>query len=72
MPFNFRVRLIESLVRINAWDKLDYVLSTLYEDKFDLSLSKTLVETMILALEWFIEPLYRPLALTKTPPNAKL
>ncbi len=47
MPFNFRIRLIESLVRVNSWDKLDYVLSALYEDKFDLSLSKNLVETMI-------------------------
>jgi hypothetical protein len=72
MPYNYRLRLLEGLVRVNAWDKVDDILSRVYDSKLNLSCNRYLVEVMNDFLEWFLEPLYRPLSKNKQLQDNKL
>jgi hypothetical protein len=66
MPLNFKIRLVEGLIKVNAIDKVDELMTQIYEGKFDLTLSKELLSTLFKILDWFIEPLYRPLCKNKS------
>lgn len=66
MPLNFKVRLLEGLIKVNAWDKALEVTNVVYDGKFDLTLSKELLVSAFKVLDWFIEPLYRPLCKNKS------
>lgn len=58
MPFNFKLALCESFVRVNAWDHVDDILGRIYDYKVDLTMSKTLLGAMLEAINWFVDPLY--------------
>jgi len=64
---NFKLKLIESMVRVNDWVTLDLVLNGLYEGRLDLTISKDgILKQCFSALNWFIEPLFRPSSLSQT------
>eukprot|EP00347_Sterkiella_histriomuscorum_P008986 403342964 len=65
MHQNFRIRLLESFVKLNEWQEVDEIIGTIYDNKLDLTLSKDLLNSMMEQLEWFIEPLYAPLSKSK-------
>lgn len=58
MNANFRMMLLEALVRINQWGLVDEIIGRLYDYKLDLTISKSLLQSMFVAMNWFIEPLY--------------
>lgn len=66
MPFNFKINLLESFVRVNAWDHVEDLIGRIYDYKLDLTFSKSLLGCMLEALTWFIEPLYLPISKAKT------
>jgi len=43
MPLNFKIRLLEGLIKVNAWDKVNEFITKIYDGKFDLTLSKELL-----------------------------
>ncbi|CDW79776.1 tho complex subunit 2-like [Stylonychia lemnae] len=65
MPLNFRLKLLESFVRINQWGLVDEIIGRFYDYKLDLTLSSSLLSAMFEQLLWFIEPIYGPLGKAK-------
>lgn len=59
MPFNFKLWLMESFVRINDWENLDIIFTGIYDQRLDLTLHKFLLQALLDALNWFIDPLYQ-------------
>lgn len=64
MAKNPVVRLMQACVDVNDWDTLDDIINGVYEGKFDLTMAPELLKTCFKALNWMIEPLYRPLSVS--------
>lgn len=60
MTKNPVVRLMQACVDVNDWDTLDDIINGVYEGKFDLTMAPDLLKTCFKALNWMIEPLFRP------------
>jgi len=58
MHYNFRLCLLESFVRINQWDMVEDIIGRIYKYRLDLTLHRSLLNAMMEAVYWFIEPLY--------------
>jgi hypothetical protein len=58
MHYNFRLCLLESFVRINQWDMVEDIIGRIYKYSLDLTLHRSLLNAMMEAVSWFIEPLY--------------
>ena len=58
MHFNFKIQLLEALVRVNYWPLVDDIIGRIYDFKLDLTISRSLLEAMFDAMNWFVEPLY--------------
>ena len=64
MPYNFRLMLLESLVRVNDWSHLDEIFDRVYDYKLDLTISGSLLTAMCEAFHWVLDVLYQPLSKT--------
>eukprot|EP00826_Nyctotherus_ovalis_P047430 TRINITY_DN5453_c0_g1_i8.p1 TRINITY_DN5453_c0_g1~~TRINITY_DN5453_c0_g1_i8.p1 ORF type:complete len:1085 (+),score=310.03 TRINITY_DN5453_c0_g1_i8:465-3719(+) len=65
---NQKLWLMESLVRVNAWDKVEELYYALQEF-FDPSMLQPLVQTLIDLCHWAIEPLYRKISFSRFFPS---
>ena len=59
MPCNFKIRLLQSCVRINDWETADDIVNGIYVGKFDFTWSRPLMQTIFKALDWCVTKLYR-------------
>jgi THO complex subunit 2 len=61
---NQKLWLMEALVRVNAWDKVEEMYY-FFHDYFDPSMLSPLVQALIDLCHWMIEPLYRKVSFSR-------
>lgn len=59
MHCNFKLRLLQSCIRVNDWETADDIFNGIYEGKLDLSWSQPLLKAVFHALDWCVHPLFK-------------
>ena len=58
MHCNFKVRLLQSCVRVNDWETTDLIVNGIYDGKFDLTWSQPLLNAIFNALDWCVSKVF--------------
>ncbi len=64
MHCNFKVRLLQSCVRVNDWETADLIVNGIYDGKFDLTWSQPLLKAIHNALDWCVSKCYKQVSLS--------
>ena len=62
MHCNFKIRLLQSCVRVNDWDATDEIVNGIYDGKLDLTWSQPVLTAMLRALDWCISKLHKQIS----------
>ena len=58
MHCNFKVRLLQSSIRVNDWSSADEIVNGLYDGKFDFTWSRPLLSAIFKGLDWCVTKLF--------------
>ena len=58
MHCNFKVRLLQSCIRVNDWETTDLIVNGIYDGKFDLTWSQPLLKAIFNALDWCVSKIF--------------
>ena len=62
MHCNFKIRLLQSCVRVNDWETADEIVNGIYEGKLDFSWSQPLLKAIFNALDWCVHSLFKQIS----------